>query len=801
MKHPLIHVGLLCLFTLATACEKKDTSSDKLATQKQATAPNTPGSNNQEPTTPTALKDGQDAVSTELRSPKSIAGGIAKARALDKWLVDNGGDAKANEARFLSAQLKIQCVAAAVGLKTPPAIKALGSSGAEINLLTQAAASLSQGNQPGSAPWLMAVNSMIASVPSSKGIAIDRKASLELATGDSDAGQALRTFWLERLEKALKALHSSDLTARVSGLAINAGNLLCPACGDARHPTPDMVTAALLMAKNKGGFICDLAYNPSEKTTPASQITALSRCGTDLAISPVAEPAVYWGANLLAAGTLVMAKDLVQPAIPETGPLASALKKRAEAVRKFLSKAVVLPTPQITGRLPRNGERTEMSIPASIEGLGFAGQTSSAPSLTVFQVGPVAISGFVRPTVKLKDGAVRSVSLDADSPAEDVSFDALKTATVDADTGSVSAIKALAERKKGAAKDIDALPKTAQPDTTDLLIDALAPSWAVMKTVDSLRDTGFSHFRFLRTALHGQALPLVVREAEPELVTRLAVGYERPVIAHVSRKNVDIWLPAKPTGDATKSTKTSEPKGVSLGYKGKKLVRLRVPIPQGMGYGLNGSALSRIAEATKFVFAKSGAGPLLLVTSTDDALAADVLRVSRIFQESPGKTLEGDQAIWPGSRCTKTNVANGGKAKCPSGVAVAFSKAKPPSSQGVTSEPTEAKKKESKPVEKPKTGFCDRKSIGSKMKRRTAAFRFCYEKALRMQKGLAGRVKVRFTIGASGSLIGSPSVVSASLKNAGVHKCLLKNVSRVKFDPPKGGTCTVSWPFNFKSGG
>jgi TonB family protein len=800
MKHPFIQVGLLCLFTLATACEKKDTPAGERATQTKSPASNTPSSKAQKPDVPTAIKDGQEAVSTELRSPKSIAEGIERAQALDKWVTANNGDVKAKKARLLSAQIKIQCVAAAVGLNTPPAIKALGSSGSEAALLTQAVDSLSQNKDTDSGPWLMAANAMLASVSSAKGIAMDRKASLELATGDSDAGQALRTFWLERLEKALKALHSSNLSTRVSGLAINAGNLLCPACDDARHPTPDMVTAALLMAKNKGGFICDLAYNPSEKVTPASQITALSRCGTDLAISPVAETTVYWGANLLAAGTLVMAKDLVQPAIPETGPLASALKKRSAAVQKLLSKAVVLPTPQITGRLPKNGERTELTNPASLEGLGFEGQTSSAPSLTVFQVGPAAVSGFVRPTVQLKDGAVRSVSLDADSPAEDVPFDALKTATADAETGSISAIKVLAERKKDSAKDIDALPKTAQPDTTDLLVDALAPSWAVTKTIDTLKDTGFAHFRFLRTAIHGQALPLVVREAEPELITRLAVGYERPVIAHVSRKNVDIWLPAKPTGTATKSKKVSEPKGVVMGYKGKKLVRLRVSIPQGMGHGLNGSALNQIAEATKFVFAKSGAGPLLLVTTTDDALAADVLRVSRIFQESPGKTLEGDQAIWPGSQCAKTNVANGGKAKCPSGVSVAFSKAKTPSSLGVTSEPTEAKKKEAKPVEKPKTGFCDRKSIGSKMKRRTAAFRFCYEKALRMQKGLAGRVKVRFTIGANGSLIGSPSVVSASLKNAGVHKCLLKNVSRVKFDPPKGGTCTVSWPFNFKSG-
>ena len=245
------------------------------------------------------------------------------------------------------------------------------------------------------------------------------------------------------------------------------------------------------------------------------------------------------------------------------------------------------------------------------------------------------------------------------------------------------------------------------------------------------------------------------------------------------------------------------PKGVETGYKGKTLVRLRVQIPQAMGHGLDDATLTRVQEATSYAFAKTGAGRLLHVAASDDALAADVLRVARIFQEASGEKLTGDQAIWPATHCAQTGIANSGKSKCPTGVAVAFSKEAVPSNRGVTTEPAEAAKTEVKkpaPPKPPKTAFCDRKSISAKMRRRTAAFRFCYEKALRMQKGLAGRVKVRFTIGASGALVGSPSVVSATLKNAAVHKCLVKNVSRVKFDPPKGGTCTVSWPFNFKSG-
>ena len=424
-------------------------------------------------------------------------------------------------------------------------------------------------------------------------------------------------------------------------------------------------------------------------------------------------------------------------------------------------------------------------------GPGIRWTNQQRPGLTVFQVGPSKVSGFIRPTVKLVDGAVRSVSLDADSPSSDLSFETLKAANTDPETGLVADIKAIAERKLDGAKQLSAMPKPADKETADLVVDALAPSWAVIRTLDSLRATGFAHFRFLRTAVHGQGLPLVVRAPEKELVERLNVGYERPAIAHVTSKHVDIWLPNKvTTGQVPTKVKAKMPKKVEAGYRGKTLVRLRVNIPQAMGHGLDDATLTQVQDATSYAFAKTGAGRLLHVIASEDALAADVLRVARIFQEAAGSRLTGDNAIWPDSACAETGIANSGKSKCPTGVAVAFSKEAVPSSRGITSEPAEPKKRESKKPEPPKpakkTAFCDRKSISAKMRRRTAAFRFCYEKALRMQKGLAGRVKVRFTIGASGALVGSPSVVSATLKNASVHKCLVKNVSRVKFDPPKG---------------
>ena len=806
MKDGLILFTALSLFSLGAACSKKQVEPNPQAgqgagsTSKGGTATDSAAGGS--PTAPTALSEAQAMSVTDLKSPKLIETTLRRAKTLDEWLKSNAGHKEHGSAQVLGAQLRIQAVAAAVGLGTGPSLKALGPKTADSKHLGDAVAWLEAAAKAGvseSKEWLLAAKAMIGSDPNTKEVAFDRKAALEMAQGGSPAGQALRAFWLNRLGRALQALHSEDLSKRFGRFAALAGRLLCPACADARHATPDVVTSSLLMDKNKGGFICDLAFIPETGVLgPSTQIAAISRCGAGLMIGPVAEPVMYWGSNLLAAGLMVMAKDLSVPQI-EDGALSSAIKKRTGVVKELLERAVVLPTPRITGRLPEAAPDAPRSRAAAIEGLGFGGQTSTRPSIPVFEVGPKDVTAFLRPIVKIVEGAVQSVSLQADTPAAPVPLETLRNAEIDAETGAVAAIKAAAERKRDAIKGIKAHPVTADKESIDLLVDALAPAWAVERTVDSLRATGYAHFRFLRTAVHGQSLPLVVRDAEPELVQRLNVGYERPLLAHVTAKHVDVWWPKKKTAATLKKdTRARQPKAATAGYRGKRVVRLRINIPGGMGYGIDNRTLAKIGEVLEYARASTGAGPLLHVVAGADALAADVLRVSRIFQEGKGDVLAGDAAIWPGTKCAKSNVANRGAAQCPTGVAVAFSKNAVPSSKGVTSVAADAPKKEVKIEEKPKTGFCDKRAIGSKMRRRKAAFRFCYEKALRMQKDLAGRVKLRFTIGASGSVLGTPAVVSASLKNAAVHKCLVKNVKRVKFDPPEGGTCTVSWPFKFK---
>jgi len=75
--------------------------------------------------------------------------------------------------------------------------------------------------------------------------------------------------------------------------------------------------------------------------------------------------------------------------------------------------------------------------------------------------------------------------------------------------------------------------------------------------------------------------------------------------------------------------------------------------------------------------------------------------------------------------------------------------------------------------------------------------RLCYEREWRRQPTLAGRVVVRFTIGPDGRVLSS-DVQSSTLGNADVETCVVKQVGRLAFPPPKDrGNVMVVYPFVF----
>jgi hypothetical protein len=72
----------------------------------------------------------------------------------------------------------------------------------------------------------------------------------------------------------------------------------------------------------------------------------------------------------------------------------------------------------------------------------------------------------------------------------------------------------------------------------------------------------------------------------------------------------------------------------------------------------------------------------------------------------------------------------------------------------------------------------------------------CYERALRRNPTLGGRVTVQFTVGGGGR------VVSASASNntltPDVGECIVARIRGLRFPPPEGGNVTFSYPFFFQ---
>lgn len=98
------------------------------------------------------------------------------------------------------------------------------------------------------------------------------------------------------------------------------------------------------------------------------------------------------------------------------------------------------------------------------------------------------------------------------------------------------------------------------------------------------------------------------------------------------------------------------------------------------------------------------------------------------------------------------------------------------------------------------TGKIDQASVYSVIRRRIGGVRYCYESQLKTNPSLAGKIRVSFTIGSTGSVT-SCSVVSNSMGDVMVQECVARMVRRWQFPPPDEGVVTVGYTFIFSSGG
>lgn len=97
------------------------------------------------------------------------------------------------------------------------------------------------------------------------------------------------------------------------------------------------------------------------------------------------------------------------------------------------------------------------------------------------------------------------------------------------------------------------------------------------------------------------------------------------------------------------------------------------------------------------------------------------------------------------------------------------------------------------------SGGLDREVIAQIIKSNLGQVLYCYERQLSANPELFGKVAVKFTIDAGGT-VDSQKIGDTTLRNSAVENCILKKIAGWKFPAPTGGTkVVVSYPFLFKS--
>jgi TonB family protein len=642
-----------------------------------------------------------------------------------------------------------------------------------------------------------------------KDVRINRTAALELAASPGLAGQAVRVAWLARAAQGLRAWATLPAELRAAAALPLSGRMLCPRCSDAHHITPDKVVPLLLGAGNAGGLICDqgIAAGASAKD-PSTQIGALSLCHEFWPPSSLSDPALFWGMNAPVIGLLRTAKTLVQAAV-QPGPLNASIQARIDEIQGLLKRPWVLPTALVAAST-RDPESTTPHL--FIPNLGGAGLSTPRPPLGVVSMGPDGLRVGLRPTLIFEGDELVSISVREGLPAGGLlilSLEALRQAPRDAKGAIAEITSAINQVQLAATKIYKALGhEEPQAPGVTLAIDAESAAEDASRVAAALRAIGVEVVHVLKAASHGHTLPLMIRDevAGTRTVLNAApiTAYEHPLRAVVHRAHVDLWAAEGASGVVPTAKGTYRPPvGTQLGYRGKQVARVRIPIADPEA-GLTQAGLTLISKAATYLLTRDNAAPLMHVIAMGGSRAADVLLVARRFQERSGAALKTPHVFWPGTRCGGSDYKANRRtpSDCATGVSVAFSELPQPSSRGISSRPAGSKlsqgdTRNAELAPPASDTFCDKKDIRVAMNREKGSFRFCYQRELQSLPDLAGRVVLRFTIGTDGRPKG-PSIASSTLGNKATHGCLLKTVKRMTFKPPKGGVCPVRWPFTFQ---
>ena len=95
-------------------------------------------------------------------------------------------------------------------------------------------------------------------------------------------------------------------------------------------------------------------------------------------------------------------------------------------------------------------------------------------------------------------------------------------------------------------------------------------------------------------------------------------------------------------------------------------------------------------------------------------------------------------------------------------------------------------------------GNIDAGRVASLIRGQLGGIRSCYERALRNNPTLSGRLEVRFTIGAAGRVTSASSSGLSAAPEVGT--CVASRIRGLVFPQPEGGSVDFSFPFTFAPG-
>jgi len=94
------------------------------------------------------------------------------------------------------------------------------------------------------------------------------------------------------------------------------------------------------------------------------------------------------------------------------------------------------------------------------------------------------------------------------------------------------------------------------------------------------------------------------------------------------------------------------------------------------------------------------------------------------------------------------------------------------------------------------TGKIDTKAVKRVFNMHVNAMKKCYERELKRNPGLEGKVKLQVVIKSDGK-VGGASVKGVSLRNQKINSCMEREARGMKFPKPTGGAVTVANPYTF----